>query len=127
MKALVIIAHGSKKDSSNNEFLSMVNRIKQKDENSYDFIEAAFLELASPSIKITIKYLLKKAIKEIYLYPYFLNSGKHVLIDIPQIVDNLRKENEDIKFELFPYFGSSLYIDTIILNDIKKNYKGKLC
>lgn len=117
MKALILIAHGSKRDSSNNEFKQMVENIKERS-NDFDFIEASFLELCSPDIKTTTIELIKKGVKNISFYPFFLNSGKHVLVDIPSIVEELKKEYSDINFTLMKHFGKSETIETIILNDI---------
>lgn len=117
MKALIFIAHGSKKELSNNEFKSMVENIKTKDKK-YDFIEASFLEIALPSIEDSTKKLIEKGAKEISFYPFFLNSGKHVAIDIPNIIKNLQKQYPNISFFTLEHFGKSRYIEDIILKDI---------
>jgi len=117
MKALVFIAHGSKKELSNQEFISMVNSIKQKDTN-YDFIEASFLELATPDIKRCSKTLIEKGVEKIYYYPFFLNSGRHVVNDIPNIIEQLKLENKNIEFILLKHFGNSEFIEEIIVKDI---------
>ena len=117
MKALIIIAHGSKKDLSNNEFKSMVEKIKGKN-NSYDFVETAFLELAQPSIEDATKKLINEGVKEFYYYPFFLNSGRHVLNDIPEIIDTLKENYPTLNFNLLTHFGKSKFIEEIILKDI---------
>ncbi len=119
MKALVFIAHGSKKELSNQEFISMVNSIKQKDTN-YDFIEASFLELAIPDIKNCSEKLIEKGVKKIYYYPFFLNSGRHVVSDIPNIIEELKSQYTNVEFELLKHFGSSKFIEEIIIKDISK-------
>lgn len=116
MKAIILIAHGSKKESSNNEFIAMVEQIKEK--NDYDFTQAAFLEIAFPNIQTASKSLIKQGVESITFYPYFLNSGKHVLIDIPTIVNQLREENKETEFKLLNHFGTSNKIHQIILNDL---------
>lgn len=116
MKAIVLIAHGSKRDTSNNEFKDMVEKIKKS--SNYDFTKAAFLELADPSIENVTKELIEKDIKNIHFYPFFLNSGKHVLVDIPNIVDELKSKYTHIEFKLLEHFGKSETIEKIILEDI---------
>ena len=86
MNALVLIAHGSKRALSNEEFLKLANEIKDKD-TSFTKIEGAFLELASPSIEEVSEKLISQNISKIYFYPYFLNSGKHVSVDLPEIMN----------------------------------------
>jgi len=118
MNAIILIAHGSKKASSNNEFLSMVKKIKEN--SKYDFTEASFLEIASPGIKTITKELIKKGVRQISFYPFFLNSGKHVLIDIPNIIEELKKEYELVNFKLLEHFGKSNKINEIILSEINQ-------
>ena len=117
MKAILFIAHGSKKEKSNNEFLELVENLSKKD-TKYDLKKAAFLEMANPDINTVIVEFIKKGAKDIKLYPFFLNSGKHVLIDLPNIVNNLKKEYSDINFTLLEHFGKSKKIEDIILSDI---------
>lgn len=117
MKAIIFIVHGSKKEKSNNEFLELVKNISQKDKK-YDLKKAAFLEFAMPDINSVVDEFVKKGAKEIKLYPFFLNSGKHVLIDLPNILSNLKKEYSDINFTLLEHFGKSKKIEDIILSDI---------
>jgi len=117
MKGLIIIAHGSKKELSNNEFISFVQQIA-KQETQYKSVEPAFLEIATPSIQEVTKSLLEQNIDDIYYYPYFLNSGKHVTRDIPKIVEELKEKYKEKNFTLLDHFGKSQKIVDIVLNDI---------
>jgi len=118
MSGLIIIAHGSKKDVSNEEFKSLVEEIKTKD-GEFEQIDAAFLEFAQPTVFDGVQNQIEKNINIIYLYPYFLNSGKHVSIDLPTILTTLQNEYRDTKFVLLNHFGRSNSISDIIVNDIK--------
>jgi sirohydrochlorin cobaltochelatase len=118
MKALILIAHGSKKEESNEEFRDLVNTIKAKDLNKYESIETAFLEFVEPSIEEITEKLYKRGVQEITFYPYFLNSGKHVIIDIPNIMESLKRRYPKIKFIQLPHFGLSKKIASIILDEI---------
>jgi sirohydrochlorin ferrochelatase len=117
MNALVLIAHGSKRSLSNEEFVALGNEIKNKDRN-FSKIETAFLELATPSIETVAKNLISQKIAKIYFYPYFLNSGKHVGVDVPHIINQLKEENPKVEFILLEHFGKSDRISDIILDDI---------
>ena len=117
MRGLILIAHGSKKDLSNNEFIDLVNEVKNKNRD-FNEIQAAFLEFASPDINTVVNTYLEKEFNEIYFYPYFLNSGKHVSVDLPNIIKELQKSNPEVKFNLLTHFGKSEKISDIITNDI---------
>lgn len=117
MKAILFIAHGSKKEKSNNEFLELIEDLSKKD-TKYDLKKAAFLELAFPDINSSVLEFIQEGAKEIYFYPFFLNSGKHVLIDLPNIIEGLSQEYPELNFILLPHFGKSKNIENIILSDI---------
>lgn len=117
MKAIIFIAHGSKKEKSNNEFIQLVEKISQKDK-TYDLKSAAFLELALPDIQSTAISFINQGAKEIYFYPFFLNSGKHVQIDLPNIIIELKEKYPNLQFTLLEHFGKSEKIVDIILSDI---------
>lgn len=119
MKGIIFIAHGSKKETSNNEFLKLIE-IVSKEDKTYDLKKAAFLELAEPSIPASVEEFIQKGVKEIYLYPFFLNSGKHVLIDLPNFVKEFQEKYSEVKFIMLQHFGKSEKIKDIILNDINK-------
>ena len=121
MKGLILIAHGSKKELSNNEFLSLVDNVRSKD-IVFDLIDAAFLEFAKPDIKDLVEVFISKNINDIYFYPYFLNSGKHVTIDLPNIINSLKLKYSNINFKLLPHFGLSSNITDIIINDVSSNF-----
>lgn len=118
MKALILIAHGSKKEKSNQEFRDLVEEIKILNSKKYEKIETAFLEFVEPSIEDIVKELIKQDIKTITFYPYFLNSGKHVSIDIPNIVNSLKNEYKEIDFVVLQHFGLSKEIASIITQEI---------
>lgn len=114
MRGLILVVHGSKKEKSNNEFRELVDEIKVLKAGEYAFISEAFLEFEMPSLENSIQNMIEKECKDITIYPYFLNSGKHVTIDIPEIISHFENGNKDIKFSLLSHFGESKKIPLII-------------
>ena len=89
MKALVMIAHGSRRDEANAEFIALVESVKTVAGSKYDFVEPCFLEIAAPSLTEAVQHVITKKAKTISIFPYFLNTGNHVRKDIPETVDRL--------------------------------------
>ncbi len=83
MNALVIVAHGSKRDSSNAEVLELMAQLRTEMQAEYPIIVSAFLEFASPSIPDAIHQCQQQGATAIKVLPYFLAAGKHVNEDIP--------------------------------------------
>ena len=62
-----------------------------------------------------IKQCVAEGALSIIVLPYFLNSGKHVVEDIPNIVNGIKGQYPDIEISIAPHLGASpLMIDIII-------------
>ena len=72
MNGLIMVAHGSKKSLSNDEFKDLSHKIESEN-TGYEKIDAAFLEFATPNIDTVVKKQIEQNIKKLYIYPYFLN------------------------------------------------------
>ena len=110
-KALLVVAHGSRKKVSNIEIHQLANNISLKSE-VFDIVEACFLEIATPSIQDGIQSCIENDASEILIMPYFLAAGMHVIVDIPAIVD--KEKHKGVIIKSLPYFGSSPVIVDIL-------------
>lgn len=115
MKSLLIVAHGSRREASNNEVRALTEHIKTLP-SPYSWIECAFLELADPLIPDGIRLAIQAGASEVTVLPYFLSAGRHVVKDIPRDVAMVQTEYPDIPIIQAPYLGSSNAIAEILLN-----------
>ena len=118
MKALILIAHGSRLEAANKEILHLTETLRSKAARDFDQVAAAFLELATPSIPDAIQQCIDSGAEQIVLLPYFLASGKHVATDIPSEVDKKREQYPDIEIQLLDYFGKSSQIADMLLSHL---------
>ena len=115
MKALLLIAHGSRRKQSNDEVVVLAERLKQNCSGQYNIIHAGFLELAETLIPDGIKKCADDGATSIIVLPYFLNSGRHVVEDIPNIVEETRPDYPDINIKVAQHLGASeLMMDLLI-------------
>jgi sirohydrochlorin ferrochelatase len=121
MKALLIIAHGSRRKESNDEVRRLANRIKENAGPSFDMVMSAFLEISSPQVDSAIADLVDDGATEIKAFPYFLSAGTHVVNDIPRMIQEEREKYPNVHIELLPHMGALQGISTLILSQI---YKG---
>ena len=98
MKAVLLISHGSRIAKTKKEVKSLVKVLKKK--SKIPIFEYAFLEIESPSIPEGIDRLVQKGAKEILLLLNFLNSGRHVDLDIPRIVREAQKKYPETKIKV---------------------------
>ena len=122
MKSLLIVAHGSKRKESNDEIFDLTEKIKDKLGENFGHVSCAFLEISSPSISEGIDQCVQKNSDKILVLPYFLTTGRHVIDDIPDIVNEAKARNSNVKIILLPYLGSNSAVKNILVS-IAENEK----
>lgn len=116
MKSLLIIAHGSRRQESNDEVTALVERIAQLDKNGFDEVTVAFLEAAQPSIADELESCIKRGVSEVVVFPYFLAAGRHVVVDIPAEIESITRKYPDIKIHITPHLGMAVALPDIIVD-----------
>lgn len=115
MKALLLVAHGSRRKQSNNEVVLLAERLKAACEDLFPIVHAGFLELDETLIPDGIKQCADEGATSITILPYFLNSGRHVVEDIPNIVNDTKPLYPTIDIKLASHLGASdLIIDLLV-------------
>lgn len=115
MKALLLVAHGSRRKQSNDEVVLLADNLKKKCSDQYEIIHAGFLELAEILIPDGIKKCVNDGATSIIVLPYFLNSGRHVVEDIPNIVEETRTDYPHVNIKIAQHLGASnLMMDLLI-------------
>ena len=129
---VLLIDHGSRNHASNRRLQSLARmyqtkqnkRTKQqqeqvqegtnneKNQSSVDVdvvvVRGAHMEIAKPSILDGIKSLVRANVTEIVCHPYFLSPGRHVVKDIPMIVnDIIQQENITVPVTITDPIGSN--------------------
>jgi sirohydrochlorin ferrochelatase len=120
MKALLLIAHGSRRQASNEEVVALSAAIALEMKDDYPIVEAGFLELAEPSIPEVLDRSVRKGATDIYIVPYFLSAGRHVHVDIPGEVAKARAMYNGIAMTILPHIGASLQMKDLFRNVVRK-------
>jgi len=103
--ALVLVAHGSRRDASNAEVRAMAGRLGSLAGERLA-VSAGFLELAEPSIPEAIEAAIAAGAREVRVLPWFLSAGRHVSEDIPAQVAAVQARHPDIPIHLLGHAGA---------------------
>lgn len=112
--ALIIVAHGSRKESSNTEVMLLGENVKFLVDAQYDVVKTAFLEFAELSLEESILACVEEGVTHIVILPYFLASGNHVTRDIPTVLEQMQVMYPEVKITLKDHVGSSIGMASLL-------------
>jgi sirohydrochlorin ferrochelatase len=115
VQALVVAAHGSRREASNSEVRLLAQRLSESAPDAFTLVKAGFLELATPSIPEAITGCVEAGADRIVVVPYFLASGRHVSEDIPRIVEAMSARHAQVAIHVADHIGSSQAMPRLIL------------
>jgi len=100
---LIVLAHGSRSAKANDEVRVLAQGLGH-------FVGASaaaesFLEQAEPSFEGAIVALATAGISDIRVFPYFLNSGRHVLVDVPKLIADATSRFPEVALTTLPHLG----------------------
>jgi len=101
--AVLIIAHGSRHDEANADTFHVIAGLRQR--GCYRVIEAAFLELAQPTIAESAGACVRQGATRVIMLPYFLSAGVHVERDLRAHCEQLAQQFPGVDFYLAQPLG----------------------
>ncbi len=113
MKALLLIAHGSRSAIANHEIGTLAAQLRSNIDG-IELVEHAFLEMAEPTIVQGGNKLVAAGANEIIILPYFLSAGKHVAEDVPAEVALIQKQHPNIKISMRTHLGAASGMQSLI-------------
>ncbi len=113
---LLIVAHGSRRAASNDEVRHLAERVRELRSPGIDHVEAAFLELAEPTIPDGLERCVALGAREIIVFPYFLAAGTHVAEDIPEAVGDFSERYPQVRIRLARHLGAVAGMPRAILD-----------
>jgi len=124
LKALLLVAHGSRRQQSNDEVTGLAEQLKKADSVKNGIVHTAFLDIAAPSIPEGIRKCIDDGAQSITLIPYFLNSGRHVINDIPEIVAETMKNYPHVAIQIAPHLGESGLMGDLLIKLVNSLSEG---
>jgi sirohydrochlorin ferrochelatase len=101
--ALLLMAHGSRETEANDDLHYVASEMRKR--GGFAIVEAAFLELAEPSILVGASRCVEQGAKRVVMLPYFLSAGVHVRRDLTAHRDVLAAHFPEVTFRLAEPLG----------------------
>lgn len=107
MRALILVAHGSRDSTSNQVVVDLAAHLADHLRGRFDCVKPVFLEFAEPGATKGIADCVACGVGEVVVLPYFLAPGRHVTRDVPALLAAARAAHPQVAFTLLPYAGSA--------------------
>jgi sirohydrochlorin ferrochelatase len=101
--ALLLMAHGSREADANDDLHHVAGEMRRR--GGFDVVQAAFLELAEPTIPDAAARCVEQGAKCVVMLPYFLSAGVHVRRDLAALREELTGRFPKIEFRLAEPLG----------------------
>lgn len=115
MQALLLIAHGSRREASNEEVRDLAAKLAESTKQHFVGVVPAFLELAEPDIVAGIDRCVEAGATGVTVVPYFLSAGRHVVKDIPEDLEKAGRKYPGLTIVQSDYLGKHEAITDILL------------
>jgi len=106
MRALLLVAHGSRREESNEEVRRLGQALANYAGQRFGKVSCSFLEHGAPTLPEGIAACVAAGARDVVVLPYFLSAGKHVIEDIPRLVEEARRVHGGINIRIAPYMGT---------------------
>jgi len=103
--AIILLGHGSRVPGAGKGMEKVAGRLKEK--YGYPCVEVCFASRLGPHFPEIFKKCVDQGAEEVLVIPYFLHEGLHLLLDIPQMLQEEVKKFPHVKL----IFGKSLGFD----------------
>lgn len=121
--AVLLIAHGSRRQDANDDLARMAEIVRQR--GPYRLVEIAYLEIAEPTIPQGAQTCVERGAGSVLLLPYFLSAGSHVVDDLERHRRELSAEFPDVSFRLCPPLGLHRLMADIVLDRLREGTDGE--
>ncbi len=118
MKAILILAHGSREKNT----LNTLEKITQMTKNQLPnvLIETAYMEFSDINLEKGLDILVGKGANEIIVVPYFLFEGIHIREDVPGEIKEYLKDHPDISVKMGKTLGVDLRLADVLADRIRE-------
>jgi len=117
MNGILILAHGSKRQETEQTLNSLVSKVKQK--TGEKLVVPAYLQFSEQNLKAGIEQLIDSGANDIKVVPMFLFDGVHVTQDIPEELNAIMAKHPGIKIRMSKHLGDDDRIAEIIADRIR--------
>lgn len=102
-EAIILVGHGSRVPGASEGMEKIAEGLRQKLHRS--IIEICYLSILGPYFPEVFEKCVAQGATKVLVIPYFLHAGLHLLLDIPQMMQEKAREFPQVKLILGKNLG----------------------
>ena len=115
----ILLAHGSRDSNWCNTFEYGRALVQESLDQQ---VTLAFMELAEPKLETVIETAIEQGQTAFVVHPMFFAAGKHLLIDVPRRIKQLKSLYPGVTIELLSPLGKDAMFWRLIAETIKTSH-----
>lgn len=119
MKAIILLAHGSRRPESNEEVTALAAKLAERVKSTYRIVRHGFAEIAEPKFVTAVQEASRQGATEITVIPYFLAKGTHVANDVPRLIAEAKEQTKGVEISLTPHVGEQDFMINLLEEILK--------
>lgn len=113
-KAIILLGHGSRVPDAGKNMERVAWGLKEK--YGYTIVEICYMSRLGPHFPEIFKKCVEQGAVDITVIPYFLHDGLHLVLDIPEMLQELASEYPHVKVVL----GRNLGFDEVLVDLVER-------
>ncbi len=103
MEAIILLGHGSRVPGASKDMEEVAKRLKEK--YGYAMVEVCFMSRLGPHFPEVFETCVRSGATRVVVIPYFLHLGLHILLDIPEMMQEEARKFPHVELVLGRGFG----------------------
>ena len=103
VEAVILLGHGSRVPEAGRDMEKVAARLREK--YGYGLVEVCFMSRLGPHFPEVFEKCVNLGAGKVLVIPYFLHSGIHLVLDIPEMLQEQAKRFPDVSLQMGRGFG----------------------
>jgi len=113
-EAIILLGHGSRVPDAGNDMEQVAGRLQAK--YGYPWVEICFMSRLGPHFPEVLEKCINSGAEKVVVIPYFLHMGLHIVLDIPEMLQEQADKFPHVQMT----FGRGFGYDELLVDIIEK-------
>ncbi len=114
LPSVILLGHGSRVEKAGGDMERVAAILKQR--HGFPLVEYCFMSRLPPHFPETLAALVGRGATRVLVIPYFLHTGLHIRLDIPEMMKEEAAKYPGLRLQL----GGNLGYDDILVELVRK-------